>query len=278
MAQRSAGILLYRRRHGAVEVLLVHPGGPFWARKDDGAWSIPKGEYGPGEDPLAAARREFEEETGARPEGEAMALGSFRQSPAKIVDAWAVEGEFDPAGLKSNLFTMEWPPRSGKMREVPEVDRAEWFTPDAASQKILKGQRAVLRALMQMLDRGERPPAAGRSASMTSATYCLFRRAILEEKQVTCVYKGLHRELCAHIIGHTGGEEKVLAFQFAGETSTRLPRGGEWRCFYLAEVRDARLRAGPWHAGRQHRTTQRCVESIDLDINVHVRKLRRSSG
>ena len=110
---------------------------------------------------------------------------------------------------------------------------------------------------------------------MTSATYRLFRRAILEEKQVTCVYNGFHRELCPHIVGHTGSEEKVLAFQFGGESSTTLPRGGEWRCFYLAQVRNARLRAGPWHAGSAHRTKQRCVESIDLDINVHVRKLRK---
>ncbi len=151
MPQRSAGILLYRRRRGAVEVLLVHPGGPFWAKKDDGAWSIPKGVYEPGEDPLAAARREFAEETGAQLEGEATALGSFRQSAAKIVDVWAVEGEFDPAGLESNTFTMEWPPRSGNMREVPEVDRAEWFTPEAASRKLLKGQRQILEALLRHL-------------------------------------------------------------------------------------------------------------------------------
>ena len=151
MPQRSAGILLYRRRRGAIEVLLVHPGGPFWAKKDDGAWSIPKGVYEPGEDPLAAARREFAEETGAQLEGEAIALGSFRQSAAKIVDVWAVEGEFDPAGLESNTFTMEWPPRSGNMREVPEVDRAEWFTPEAASRKLLKGQRPMLEALLRHL-------------------------------------------------------------------------------------------------------------------------------
>jgi len=151
MPQRSAGILLYRRRRGAVEVLLVHPGGPFWANKDDGAWSIPKGVYEPGEDPLAAARREFAEETGAQLEGEATALGSFRQSAAKIVDVWAVEGEFDPAGLESNTFTMEWPPRSGNMRDVPELDRAEWFTPEAASRKLLKGQRQILEALLRHL-------------------------------------------------------------------------------------------------------------------------------
>jgi predicted NUDIX family NTP pyrophosphohydrolase len=153
MPQRSAGILLYRRR-GGVEVLLVHPGGPFWARKDDGAWSIPKGEYAEGEDPLAAARREFAEETGSQVQGEAIALGAFRQSSAKIVDVWAVEGEFDPAGLESNTFAMEWPPRSGRTREVPEVDRAEWFAPEAAARKILKGQRPIVGALLRHLAGG----------------------------------------------------------------------------------------------------------------------------
>jgi predicted NUDIX family NTP pyrophosphohydrolase len=151
MAQHSAGILLYRRRSGGVEVLLVHPGGPFWANKDEGVWSIPKGLYEAGEDPLAAARREFAEETGTEVAGEAVALGAFRQSSAKIVDAWAIEGDFDPAGLKSNTFTMEWPPRSGKTREVPEVDRAAWFTPEAAVSKLLKGQRPILEALMRHL-------------------------------------------------------------------------------------------------------------------------------
>jgi predicted NUDIX family NTP pyrophosphohydrolase len=151
MPQRSAGILLYRRRGGAVEVLLVHPGGPFWAKKDDGAWSIPKGEYQDGEDPLAAARREFAEETGAVPEGEAVPLGAFRQSAAKTVDVWAVEGEFDPVGLKSNTFTMEWPPRSGRTGEFPEVDRAVWLAPAEAERKILKGQRPILEALLRIL-------------------------------------------------------------------------------------------------------------------------------
>ena len=155
MPQHSAGILLYRRRRGGIEVLLVHPGGPFWAKKDEGAWSIPKGAYEPGEDPLTAAKREFAEETGADTgavlKGEAIALGAFRQSSAKIVEAWAVEGEFDPATLKSNAFSMEWPPRSGRMIEVPEVDRAEWFTPEAAAHKILKGQRPVIEALLQHL-------------------------------------------------------------------------------------------------------------------------------
>jgi predicted NUDIX family NTP pyrophosphohydrolase len=151
MPRRSAGILLYRRRPGGIEVLLVHPGGPFWANKDDGAWSIPKGEYAPQEDALAAARREFAEETGSPAEGGAIALGSFRQSSAKIVDAWAIEGDFDPSSLRSNTFTMEWPPRSGRMREVPEVDRGGWFTPEEAERKLLKGQRPILEALLRTL-------------------------------------------------------------------------------------------------------------------------------
>lgn len=151
MPRRSAGLLLYRRREGGVEVLLVHPGGPFWANKDDGVWSIPKGEYAAEEDPLAAAKREFEEETGARPKGGAVALGSFRQSSAKIVDAWAVEGDFDPASLKSNTLTLEWPPRSGRTREVPEVDRAAWFTPEEAARKLLKGQLPILETLLRRL-------------------------------------------------------------------------------------------------------------------------------
>ncbi len=155
MPQRSAGILLYRRREpGAIEVLLVHLGGPFWTKKDDGAWSIPKGLTGPGEHPLAAARREFAEETGAEAEGEAIALGAFRQSAAKIVEAWAVEGEFDPSSLKSNTFAMEWPPRSGQMREFPEADRAAWFTPEVAARKILAGQRPILEALLRYLGEG----------------------------------------------------------------------------------------------------------------------------
>jgi predicted NUDIX family NTP pyrophosphohydrolase len=151
MPRRSAGILLYRRRNGCVEVMLAHPGGPFWANKDDGVWSIPKGEYGAGEDPLAAARREFAEETGAQAAGEAVALGSFRQPSGKIVDAWAVEGDFDPATLKSNTFMLEWPPRSGGKREVPEVDRAAWFTPGEAHRKLLKGQRPILEALLRVV-------------------------------------------------------------------------------------------------------------------------------
>jgi len=151
MPQRSAGILMYRRASGVVEVLLVHPGGPFWAKKDDGAWTIPKGLYGPGEDALAAAQREFTEETGATPAGAFISLGDFRQSSTKTVSAWAVEGEFDPAKLTSNSFSLEWPPRSGRPQEFPEIDRAAWFSPEDARRKILKGQVAILDALYAKL-------------------------------------------------------------------------------------------------------------------------------
>jgi predicted NUDIX family NTP pyrophosphohydrolase len=152
--QYSAGILLYRRTPDGVEVLLVHPGGPFWAKKDDAAWSIPKGVVGSGEDPLAAARREFAEETGAEAVGKAIALGAFRQSAAKIVEVWAVEGDFDPATLRSNTFTLEWPPRSGRSAEFPEADRAEWFAPAAAAGKLLPGQRPILETLLAHLGLG----------------------------------------------------------------------------------------------------------------------------
>ena len=125
---RSAGLLLYRQPAGELEVLLVHPGGPLWARRDLGAWSIPKGEYGPEEDPLTAARREFLEELGSPPpDGELLDLGEIRQRSGKLVRAWALAADFDATRIKSNLFSMQWPPRSGQMREFPEVDRAQWF-------------------------------------------------------------------------------------------------------------------------------------------------------
>ena len=158
MPKRSAGILLYRRAPDGIEVFLVHPGGPFWVKKDEGAWSIPKGECQPGEDALAAARREFAEETGLRLEGEVVALGSFRQSSAKTVDVWAVEGDADPSKLTSNTFAMEWPPRSGRTQDFPEVDRAAWFTPAEAARKILKGQAPVLEALAVRLRDGVNLP------------------------------------------------------------------------------------------------------------------------
>jgi predicted NUDIX family NTP pyrophosphohydrolase len=148
MPKKSAGLLLYRRTPAGLEVLLVHPGGPFWARKDEGAWSIPKGELEGAEDPLGAARREFEEELGcAAPAGAALALEPVRQPGGKEVQAWAVEGTFDPAALRSNTFALEWPPRSGKQREFPEIDRAEWFPLDVAARKITQGQAALLREL-----------------------------------------------------------------------------------------------------------------------------------
>jgi predicted NUDIX family NTP pyrophosphohydrolase len=144
MAKESAGLLLYRRGKGGIEVLLVHPGGPFWAKKDLGAWSIPKGEIEPGEDPLQAAKREFQEETGVEPRGELKPLGFVRQSGGKIVHAWALEADLDPASLRSETFVLEWPPGSGRQREFPEVDRAAWFSLAQARQKIVKGQVAFL--------------------------------------------------------------------------------------------------------------------------------------
>lgn len=144
MAKRSAGVLLYRWKDAALEVFLVHPGGPFWAKKDAGVWSIPKGEYSEDEDPLAAARREFEEETGVAPAGEITELSEVRQAGGKIVKAWAIEGDFDASKLHSNTFEMEWPPKSGKVQEFPEVDRGEWFSIEAARSKINKGQVAFL--------------------------------------------------------------------------------------------------------------------------------------
>lgn len=151
MPKTSAGLLMYRRRPGGVEVFLVHPGGPFWAKKDAGAWSIPKGEYLPGDDPLDAARREFEEETGMVPDGEFVELGSIRQTGGKTVTAWAFEGDCDPEAIRSNTFTLEWPPKSGKQREFPEIDRAGWFTLGEAEEKILSGQRPLLHRLAELV-------------------------------------------------------------------------------------------------------------------------------
>jgi predicted NUDIX family NTP pyrophosphohydrolase len=143
VAATSAGILLFRRNREAVEVLLVHPGGPFWAKKDLGAWSVPKGLVEEGEEPLQCALRELEEELGSPfsfPADELIELGSVRQKAGKLVHCWAAEGDFDPATLRSNTFSMEWPPRSGSEREFPEVDRAEWFGLDAAREKIIPAQ------------------------------------------------------------------------------------------------------------------------------------------
>jgi predicted NUDIX family NTP pyrophosphohydrolase len=147
----SAGVLLYRRGTGGVEVFLVHPGGPFWARKDAGAWSIPKGEIEPGEEPLAAARREFYEETGSMVQGTFQALGSVRMRSGKIVFAWACEGEIDPETIRSNVFTMEWPPRSGRQQQFPEADRAAWFPLAEARRRILSAQAPLLDELSALL-------------------------------------------------------------------------------------------------------------------------------
>ncbi|HEX6358811.1 NUDIX domain-containing protein [Actinophytocola sp.] len=150
MPKSSAALLLFRRRDG-LEVLIAHMGGPFWARKDAGAWSIPKGEY-TDEDPLDAARREFAEEMGSRPpDGEVIPLGVVRQSGGKVVTTFAVEGDFDLAGFRSNTFEMEWPRGSGTMREFPEVDRAEWVSVEVAREKLVKGQLPVLDALQAHL-------------------------------------------------------------------------------------------------------------------------------
>jgi predicted NUDIX family NTP pyrophosphohydrolase len=149
MTTRSAGIVMYRGRGAQLRLLLVHPGGPFWAKKDQGAWSIPKGEYAAGEDPLAVARREFEEELGSPPPPNAsIQLGELVQPSRKVVTAFAVEGDFDPSTLRSNLFEMEWPRGSGRMQSFPEVNRAEWFTLDAAREKILSGQRPFIDRLL----------------------------------------------------------------------------------------------------------------------------------
>ena len=146
----SAGVLVFRRTR-ALEVLLVHPGGPFWASKDDGAWSIPKGLAGESEAPLAAALRELAEETGLRAQGDLFDLGSHKQRGGKTIVAFALEQDFDVSRLESNLFSMEWPPRSGRMAEFPEVDRAGWFPFEAARLKITKGQVPILRALAERL-------------------------------------------------------------------------------------------------------------------------------
>jgi predicted NUDIX family NTP pyrophosphohydrolase len=151
MPKKSAGLLLYRKRHDSLDVFLVHPGGPFWANKDDGAWSIPKGEFDAGEDPLDAAKREFREETGLVLEGECRPLKPIRQRGGKIVYAWAMHSELEPTAINSNTFSMEWPLGSGTMRTFPEVDRAAWFKIELARLKILKSQLNLLDQLEQTL-------------------------------------------------------------------------------------------------------------------------------
>lgn len=153
MPKRSAGILMYRRGESGLESLLVHPGGPFWAKKDLGAWSIPKGEYSDAEEPLPVAVREFEEEIGVRPQGVFQPLGELVQPSRKIVTAWAVEGDLDVRKLKSNAFELEWPPKSGHKASFPEIDRAEWYSLDEARRKILPGQKEFIARLIKMVDK-----------------------------------------------------------------------------------------------------------------------------
>jgi predicted NUDIX family NTP pyrophosphohydrolase len=151
MAKTSAGILLYKRKNDELQVFLVHPGGPFFVNKYEGAWSVPKGELEEGEDALAAARREFEEETGCRPEGKFIPLSPVKQKGGKIVLAWAVDGDCDADAIRSNTFTIEWPPKSGRMRDFPEVDRAGWFTDEEAKKKINPAQAALVDELVSKL-------------------------------------------------------------------------------------------------------------------------------
>jgi predicted NUDIX family NTP pyrophosphohydrolase len=151
MAKASAGLVMYRVRSGNLEVLLVHPGGPFWSRKDAGAWFVPKGEVSPAESEISAAEREFEEETGLKPEGPFVPLGSVKHKSGKTVTAWALEGDCDPASLRSNTFTLEWPPRSGKRREFPEVDRAAFFTVEEAKGKIHPDEFELIVRLQELL-------------------------------------------------------------------------------------------------------------------------------
>ncbi len=151
MPKMSAGLLMYRRLRGIPEVFLVHPGGPFWSKKDAGAWSIPKGEYTAGEDPFEVAKREFREETGFEASGEFVPLTPCKQPSGKIIVAWTFEGDCDASAVKSNTFSMEWPPRSGRHQEFPEVDRAGWFTLPEAKQKIVKGQSGFVEELSQIL-------------------------------------------------------------------------------------------------------------------------------
>jgi predicted NUDIX family NTP pyrophosphohydrolase len=152
VARKSAGLLLYRRREGAIEVLIAHMGGPLWAKREQRAWSIVKGEYEDGEEPLAAARREFREETGTEPpDGPVLELGEVRQSGGKRVRAWGVEGEFDPEELRPGTFTMRWPPRSAQMQEFPEIDRVRWCDAASARELLVAGQVPLLERLVELL-------------------------------------------------------------------------------------------------------------------------------
>jgi len=167
--RRSAGLLLHRMRAGRLEVLLVHPGGPFWARKDAGAWTIPKGEPGEGEPLLAAARRELVEETGFPADGPALPLGEVRQAGGKVVHAWAVRGDADPDALRSNPFELEWPPHSGRVQAFPEADRAAWFTLEEAERRILPAQVPLLERLRTALERPRRVVSGGQTGADRAA-------------------------------------------------------------------------------------------------------------
>jgi predicted NUDIX family NTP pyrophosphohydrolase len=156
MVKTSAGILVYKNIQESIVILLVHPGGPFWAKKDLNSWSVPKGEFNESEDPFEAAKREFSEETGFLPEGEFIRLETVKQPGGKIIHTWAVNGDFDVSGLKSNLFTMEWPPKSGRSKEFPEIDRAEWFAVETAKLKIVKGQIPIIENLEFILENKKR--------------------------------------------------------------------------------------------------------------------------
>jgi len=161
--KQSAGLLLYRHKDDGVEILLGHPGGPFWRNKDSGSWTIPKGLIAEGETPLAAAGREFAEETSHRPRARPLPLGEAKQPGGKIVHVWAVEDGWEPTGLQSNTFEMEWPPRSGRRKTFPELDRAEWFGMAEARAKILKGQAVFLDRLLTVIAENSATPPAGRS-------------------------------------------------------------------------------------------------------------------
>lgn len=167
--KKSAGLLMYRVRESALEVFLVHPGGPFWAKKDAGAWSIPKGEFEEGEDPFEAAKREFQEETGFSVEGNFISLTPLKQPSGKLIYAWAIEGECDAKSIKSNKFSMEWPPRSDKHEEFPEVDRAEWFAIPQATEKLLPGQREFLKELLRVTGSSDASSTPGSSSKESPA-------------------------------------------------------------------------------------------------------------
>ncbi len=191
MPKKSAGILLYRITSGVIHVFLVHPGGPFWARKDDGAWSIPKGEFAEGEDPLAVAMREFREETSFAVEGECHPLAPLRQPSGKIVYAWAVQGDVDAAAVKSNSFVMEWPSGSGKMQEFPEIDRASWFTTDLARRKILRGQAALLEQLEEAVAKikMEKPTSLANSHGNTARGQVPEQGSLFQKRRVPFPYR-----------------------------------------------------------------------------------------